>query len=114
MKCETLDDIRYFIGKPGDSAWPVSAPAAQYVRLGSQFELSGGALFDGGFQRPVAKVRLVPELYFDERIARSYEARWPELFEPTVVDPAVNLLNDLSRTGAALNSASVPGGSRYR
>jgi hypothetical protein len=59
--------------------------------LGSQFELSGGALFDGGFQRPVAKVRLVPELYFDERIARSYEARWPELFEPTVVDPGSEL-----------------------
>jgi hypothetical protein len=29
----------------------------------------------------------VPE-NFDERIAATYEARWPELFEPAVVDPA--------------------------
>jgi hypothetical protein len=47
-------------------------------------------------------VRLVPELYFDERIARSYEAKWPELFEPAVVDPAVNFLDDLAGPGAAL------------
>ncbi len=47
-------------------------------------------------------MRFVPELYFDERIARSYETRWPELFEPSVIDPAVNFLNDLAGTGAAL------------
>jgi SAM-dependent methyltransferase len=47
-------------------------------------------------------VRLVPENYFDERIAGGYEAKWPELFEPAVVDPAVNFLNDLAGTGAAL------------
>jgi SAM-dependent methyltransferase len=40
--------------------------------------------------------------YFDERIATSYEAKWPELFEPAVVDPAVELLADLAGTGAAL------------
>jgi SAM-dependent methyltransferase len=44
----------------------------------------------------------VPENYFDERIARTYEAKWPELFEPAVVDAAVNFLNDLAGTGAAL------------
>ena len=44
----------------------------------------------------------MPENYFDERIARSYEAKWPELFEPAVVDPAVNFLADLAGTGAAL------------
>jgi SAM-dependent methyltransferase len=44
----------------------------------------------------------VPENYFDERIAKSYEARWPELFEPAVVDPAVRFLADLAGTGAAL------------
>jgi SAM-dependent methyltransferase len=44
----------------------------------------------------------VPENYFDERIARTYEATWPELFEPAVVDAAVNFLNDLAGTGAAL------------
>ena len=44
----------------------------------------------------------MPENYFDERIARTYEAKWPELFEPAVVDAAVNFLNDLAGTGAAL------------
>jgi SAM-dependent methyltransferase len=44
----------------------------------------------------------VPENFFDERIARSYEAKWPELFEPAVVDPTVNFLDALAGTGAAL------------
>jgi len=44
----------------------------------------------------------VPKNYFDERIAKSYEAKWPELFEPAVVDPAVSFLADLAGTGAAL------------
>jgi hypothetical protein len=47
-------------------------------------------------RRPTAKVRLVPDDYFDERIARSYEAKWPELFKPAVVDAAVNFLDDLA------------------
>jgi SAM-dependent methyltransferase len=44
----------------------------------------------------------VPENYFDEPIAKTYEAKWPELFEPAVVDPAVRFLADLAGTGAAL------------
>jgi SAM-dependent methyltransferase len=44
----------------------------------------------------------VPTNYFDERIAKSYEAKWPELFEPAVVDPVVELLAELAGTGAAL------------
>ena len=44
----------------------------------------------------------VPTNYFDERIAKSYEARWPELFEPGVVDPAVRFLAGLAGTGTAL------------
>jgi SAM-dependent methyltransferase len=44
----------------------------------------------------------VPENYFDERIAKTYEAKWPELFEPAVVDPAVRFLVDLAGAGAAL------------
>jgi len=44
----------------------------------------------------------VPKNYFDERIARSYQAKWPELFEPAVVDPAVRFLAGLAGTGAAL------------
>jgi hypothetical protein len=44
----------------------------------------------------------VPERYFDERIAKTYEAKWPELFEPAMVDPVVGLLAELAGTGAAL------------
>jgi hypothetical protein len=40
--------------------------------------------------------------YFDERIAKSYEAKWPHLFEPSMVDPAVDFLADLAGSGAAL------------
>jgi SAM-dependent methyltransferase len=44
----------------------------------------------------------VPVNYFDERIARSYEARWPELFEPAAIDPVVAFLAGLAGDGAAL------------
>jgi SAM-dependent methyltransferase len=44
----------------------------------------------------------MPKNYFDERIARSYEAKWPELFEPAMVDPVVAFLAELAGTGAAL------------
>jgi SAM-dependent methyltransferase len=44
----------------------------------------------------------VPPIYFDDGIAASYEAKWPNLFEPGVVDPAVSFLADLAGTGAAL------------
>jgi 16S rRNA A1518/A1519 N6-dimethyltransferase RsmA/KsgA/DIM1 with predicted DNA glycosylase/AP lyase activity len=44
----------------------------------------------------------VPENFFDERIASSYAARWPHLFEPAVVDPAVDFLAGLAGAGAAL------------
>ena len=44
----------------------------------------------------------MPKNYFDERIARSYDAKWPELFDPAVVDPAVSFLADLVGSGAAL------------
>jgi SAM-dependent methyltransferase len=44
----------------------------------------------------------VPENNFDERIAATYEAKWPELFDPAVVDPAVDFLADLAGGGPAL------------
>jgi SAM-dependent methyltransferase len=44
----------------------------------------------------------VPELNFDERIAKRYEEFWPDLFDPAVVDPAVNFLAERAGTGAAL------------
>jgi SAM-dependent methyltransferase len=44
----------------------------------------------------------MPANYFDERIAKSYEAKWPELFAPVVVDPVVDFLAELAGSGAAL------------
>jgi SAM-dependent methyltransferase len=44
----------------------------------------------------------VPELDFDERIAKRFEDLWPDLFEPAVVDPAVDFLAELAGTGDAL------------
>ena len=44
----------------------------------------------------------MPELNFDERIAKRFEDLWPDLFEPAVVDPAVDFLAELAGTGDAL------------
>lgn len=44
----------------------------------------------------------VPTNYFDERIAKDYEAKWPELFERAAIDPVVDFLADLAGPGAAL------------
>jgi SAM-dependent methyltransferase len=44
----------------------------------------------------------VAENYFDERIAATYEEKWPELFEPAAIDPVVSFLADLARSGTAL------------
>jgi SAM-dependent methyltransferase len=44
----------------------------------------------------------VPEIYFDERIARRYDADSADMFEPAVVDPVVDLLTDLAGKGDAL------------
>ena len=42
------------------------------------------------------------EDYFDEPVAESYQARWPELFEPDAIDPVVRFLAGLAGPGAAL------------
>jgi SAM-dependent methyltransferase len=39
---------------------------------------------------------------FDEWIASRYERLWPELYDPAVLDPAVDLLADLAGSGAVL------------
>jgi SAM-dependent methyltransferase len=44
----------------------------------------------------------VPKIYFDERIAKGYDAGSADMFEPAVVDPAVSFLAELAGTGAAL------------
>ena len=45
---------------------------------------------------------LVPKNYFDEPIAKGYDTRWADLFEPSVVEPAVNFLAELAGKGDAL------------
>lgn len=47
--------------------------------------------------------------YFDERIAKSYENRWPEVMDPDVVEPVVQFLAELAGTGSALELASGTG-----
>lgn len=42
------------------------------------------------------------EVVFDEWIAERYERLWPELFDPRVLDPAVDLLAELAGAGPAL------------
>ena len=44
----------------------------------------------------------VAKNYFDERIARAYESRWPELYEPAAIEPVVDFLADLAGGGRAL------------
>ncbi|MEV5894747.1 class I SAM-dependent DNA methyltransferase [Nonomuraea fuscirosea] len=41
----------------------------------------------------------MPENDFDEHTARTYEDKWPELFDPAVVDPAVDFLAALAGPG---------------
>ncbi len=43
--------------------------------------------------------------YFDERIAKSYDVRWPEAVDPAVVEPIVDFLAQLADTGPALELA---------
>ncbi|PRX60760.1 methyltransferase family protein [Nonomuraea fuscirosea] len=43
----------------------------------------------------------MPENNFDEHTARTYEDKWPELFDPAVVDPAVDFLAGLAGPGGA-------------
>jgi SAM-dependent methyltransferase len=43
--------------------------------------------------------------YFDERVAARYDESSPEMFEPAVVDPAVDFLVELAGNGRALELA---------
>jgi SAM-dependent methyltransferase len=44
----------------------------------------------------------VPENYFDDRIAGTYDTKWAEQFDPSFVQPAVDFLASLAGNGAAL------------
>ena len=43
--------------------------------------------------------------YFDERVAARYDEDEPEMFDPAVVDPAVDFLVELAGEGRALELA---------
>ena len=42
------------------------------------------------------------KIYFDERIAATYDATSAAMFDPAVVEPTVDVLADLAGDGAAL------------
>lgn len=44
----------------------------------------------------------MPKIYFDEGVAKQYDADSTDMFEAGVVEPAVSFLADLAGTGAAL------------
>ena len=42
------------------------------------------------------------ENYFDERVATEYEARWPHLFQPAMIEPVVGFLAEHAEAGPVL------------
>ncbi len=44
----------------------------------------------------------MPEIHFDDRVAKGYDAASRDMFEPSVVEPAVDFLAGLAGDGAAL------------
>ncbi len=44
----------------------------------------------------------MPESRFDQWVAVRYDALWPELFEPTVIESTVAFLAQYAGTGSAL------------
>ena len=44
----------------------------------------------------------MPEDHFGERVAKRYDESSADMFDPVVVDPAVDFLADLAGDGAAL------------
>ncbi len=41
----------------------------------------------------------MPKVYFDERVAERYDANSADMFDPAIVDPAVDFLTDLAGAG---------------
>jgi hypothetical protein len=52
----------------------------------------------------------VPENYFDARIARTYEAKWPELFDPAAIEPVVSFLARRTVAGLVGFGVCIPAG----
>src|SRR5688572_22645788 len=45
---------------------------------------------------------MAKKIYFDEKIAASYDAGSPEMFDPAVLEPTVDFLAERAGDGAAL------------
>jgi hypothetical protein len=63
---------------------------------------AGPPKLGGGVPSWAGTVRPMPTDHFDEPVARGYESRWPELFEPAAIDPVVSFLAALAHPGGAL------------
>ena len=51
----------------------------------------------------------MPTNYFDQRIATSYETKWPELFEPAAIDQPVAFLAALAGSPSPRDHAFYTG-----
>ena len=56
----------------------------------------------------------MPESRFDQWVADRHDALWSELFEPTVIEPAVAFLAQYAGTGSALESVIGTGRIHFR
>lgn len=56
----------------------------------------------------------VADTRFDDWVAQRYERLWPELFDPAVIDPAVDLLADLAEPAPHWNWGSTRDALRCR
>jgi hypothetical protein len=54
----------------------------------------------------------VPKNYFDERIAKSYEAKWPNLHERALIEPVVDILAAGVTPSSLAKLTIVPASSR--
>jgi hypothetical protein len=52
----------------------------------------------------------VPQNYFDARIARTYEAKWPELFDPAAIELVVGFLARRTAAGLVGFGFCIPAG----
>src|SRR5579871_5707045 len=59
---------------------------------------SGSTRTPSGVQSGLA----MPENRFDEWVAQRYEILWPEIYQPSFVDPSVELLAELAGPGPAM------------
>ena len=56
----------------------------------------------------------MPKNYFDERTAAGYDANSTDMFDPAVLDPAVDFLAGLASSGTGLELGIESDGWRYR